>query len=632
MFLKTFVQNKKIYLAYNNFRRNIFSELSPKDSEAILYLLPWMLSVNDPSVPGYVHDLKRPIAVFGATTDRAIIKREPVFKTMFNIRKQGSLLIPSTQVCYIQGIYTIGSIGTISQTASSDCDIWICIEKADFDEKSKRHLLQKIYLIKDWIDANLKMPVYFFICSVGDIRNSNFGPLDYESSGSAQRNVLKEEFYRTTLMISGKIPLWWVCYDPHGHVDYQKLAARYTDGAFGDYDFIDMGPLDSVDSDEYFGAALWQFNKALTHPLKSIIKMLLLEMLIVSSGEELLCHRFRNSILSQEKEFIFYDPGMFTLRAVLDFYQEIDLDTFEFIKECCYLRYGIKFYSKKVTLKENLARKIFQSFPLTREQIFRLNGFADWPLREQLNFGKKIFSLLVKIYKGITACQKDVISSLTPQDMTIIGRKLATCLETKHHKITVIHKPLLNLNLPTFTFSIERKSWRVFAAGDSSKPVVASADIVYCITYIVWNGIYQDGDVRMTANSRPVTLQEIRNLARTIKEVFGIFDVTGVDFENYLEPEKVTKMLIVISFEGPHAGEGMNEFCLIYRNNWGELFVRRFNSQAKFRGFVESSGRKFVGTEIYYYIQRNSIYYEKIIARTKRLVTEVLLPISRLTE
>lgn len=631
MLLKTFVQNKKIYIAYNNFRKNIFSELAPKDSEAILYLLPWMLSVNDPAVPGYVPNLKRHIAVYGATTDREIVKRERVFKTMFDIKQHGSLLVPSTNLSLIQGIYTIGSIGTISQTASSDCDIWICIDKANFDEKSMNHLHQKIHLIKDWMDANIKMPVYFFICDVEDIKNSYFGSLDYESSGSAQRNILKEEFYRTAIMISGKIPLWWICFDPDSNIDYQELATQYFSGAFEDYDLIDMGSLESVESNEYFGAALWQFNKALTHPLKSIIKMLLLEMLIVASGEELLCNSFRNSILTQGKDFVFQDPSMFALKAVLDYNQGIDQETFEFIKMCCYLRYEIKFYSKKLTLKETLAKEIFQTFPLSREQIYRLNEFATWPLLEQLDFGEQIFALLVKIYKGISEYQKDVISGLTPQDMAVIGRKLASFLERKLNKVSVIHKPIFNLNLPTLTFSVEKKIWQVFAAGDLSKPVIASADIVYCMAYLIWNGIFEGWNIRMTPNSTPVTLQEIANLAKMIKETFGGFDVTGVNFENFIEPEKVTKMLVVISFEGSSQSKDMNDFCVIYSNNWGELFVRRFNATKKFKEFIEDGGPKFSRTDIHYYIQRNSLYYEKIIERTKMLVTHIFSTVAAST-
>ena len=621
MLPKTFLQNKKIYLSYNNFRKKIFSELAPKDSEAILYLLPWMLSVNEPAVAGYVPNLENPIAVFGATTDQALFKREAVFKTMFGIKKPGSLMKPSTQVSLIQGIYTIGSAGTISQTALSDCDIWICINQDDFEETLMAQLSRKIYLIKDWLDANLKMPVYFFICDIEDIRNANFGTLDCESSGSAQRNVLKEEFYRTMIMIAGKIPLWWLCFDPRDTADYREFCDQYFRGAFEDYDCVDMGALESVDNDEYFGAALWQFNKALTHPLKSIIKMLLLEMLLVSPKEEFLCHRFRNTILNQEKIPIFVDPSMFTLSAVLHHNQEIDTETFEFIKKCFYLRYEIKFLSKKLTLKEIHAKEIFHAYPLTREEIYRLNAFSTWPLLEQLAFGEKIFILLVTIYNRITAYQKDIVSGITPQDMTIIGRKLSVCLEQKQNKVPVVHKPLSNLNLQTLTFGIDKNVWHVFDSRDSTKPVISEMDIVYCTAYLVWNDIYQAGDIRMTPNPTPVTLHEISNLAKQIRDTFGAFDVTGVDYENFLKPERVTKMLVVISFEGSRYAKDINDLCVIYSNLWGELFVRRFNSPEKLKEFIKSGGRKFLRAEMHYYIQRNSPYYEKIIERTKKLVT-----------
>ncbi len=623
MLRKTFVHNKKVYLAYNHFRKNIFTALAPKDSEAILYMLPWMLSVNDPAVPGHVPNLKKPIAVFGATTDPALIRREPAFKTSFNIRKSGSLLKPSTQVSLIQGLYTIGSVGTISQTPASDCDIWVCIEKADFDEKAKECLLQKINLIKDWMDTNLKMPVYFFLCDLEDIRNSNFGVLGDESSGSAQRNVLKEEFYRMSILISGKIPLWWACFDPAENVDYQALSSQYAKDALDDYDFIDMGPLVSVDQDEYFGAALWQFNKALTHPLKSVIKMLLLEMLLFSHKEELLCHRFRNIILNQEKDFVFHDPSIFTLHAILGYSRGAHPDSFEFIKQCSYLRHDIKFHARKQSLKEGLAKEIFQHYPLGREEIHRLNAFADWPLLEHLEFGENIFMLLLKIYKRITAYRQDVVSGLTDQDMTIIGRKLAACLERKPHKVAVVHKPIFNPHLPNLTFSSVNTLWHVSAGGEAAKPVVASTDIVCCIAYLIWNDIYQPSNVRMTPNPTPVTLQEINTLAKRIREIFGIFDITGIDFDNFLETEKVTKMLVVVSFKDPRHTQEMRDFSVIYCNHWGELFFRRFDSAGEFKAFIDHGGGIFSRTEMYYYIQRNNLYYEKIIEKLKNLVNQI---------
>ena len=623
MLPNTFVQNKKKFLAYNEFRKQIFSELAPRDSEVVLYLLPWLLSVNDAAVPGYLPDLKTPLAVFGAATDQRILQREPAFKKRFEIRRPGPLLKPSYQATLIQGIYTIGSIGTIGQTPSSDCDLWICIDAEQFGDQDRDNLTRKLNLIKDWLDAHLKLPVYFFLCDVEDIRQGRFGSLDDESSGSAQRNVLKEEFYRTTILICGKIPLWWAAFDPAGEVDYAALAAQYHKGGFGDYDFIDLGEIATIDRDEYFGATLWQFNKALTHPLKSVIKMLLLEMLLQSPGEALLCNRFRKLILEASSAELFCDPGTFTGQAVLDFQKSTDPKTFSFIQQCFYLRHEMKFHTKLETVKEKLAREIFQRYPLTREEIYRLNDFSTWPMGEQLEFGEKILRLLSLLYRKITNRQEEITSGLTRRDMTIIGRKLTVCLERKEGKVPLIHKPTASLNHPNLTFHHRPAEWQVLAAGETTRTVTASPDIVSCIAYLVWNDLYRALDVRMAPNPTPVTLQEIHNLAKRIQEVFGTFAITGVDFKHFLEPEKVTTVLIIVSFAGSQSLKEMNDFSILYANHWGELFSRRFTTLKAFKSFIEDRQQKFSGAQVHYYVRRNSLYYEKIIERTKMLVTHI---------
>ena len=175
MHIDTFLQNKKAYLTYNNFRKHIFSELAPRDSEVILYMLPWMLCINDPDIPGYIPDLETPMVVYGIGTDPDIRKRESSFRKILKISKPLSVAAASSEFLPIHGIYTIGSIGTISQTSGSDCDIWICIDKKDFSGNRFQQLIQKTNLIKDWLDIHVRIPVYFFICDVNDIRISNFG-------------------------------------------------------------------------------------------------------------------------------------------------------------------------------------------------------------------------------------------------------------------------------------------------------------------------------------------------------------------------------------------------------------------------------------------------------------------------
>jgi adenylate cyclase, class 1 len=616
--------NKKRYLAYNHFRKKIFSANSPKDSHVILYLLPWLLCVNRPSIPGYIKELKGTFHVSGVENDKEITKREFAFKKLFNIEEEQSMLNVQGRCPEIQGIYTIGSAGTVSQTQHSDCDIWICIDKKDFDDRALKYFRQKINWVKDWLDANLKIPVYFFISDIEDIRNCNFGALDCESSGSAQRNVLKEEFYRTSILIAGKIPFWWVCYNESAKVDYEReISANFRDEGQV-HDFIDMGNLEEVNQDEYFGAAVWQFNKSLTHPLKSIIKMLQLKMFLEFPKEELLCHKLRRLVLSGTDKDDFPDPSVFAMDTVLDYYQNTSPEYYEYIKKLFYLRFDLKLLAGTQTLKEKMAGRIFDKHKMESGEIYILNQFESWRLHQHIHLGKLMFKFLLDIYKDIVRTQKGKAGKIAPRDLTILGRKLSSSLAHKDHKIPVIHIPGDAIKLPVLTFVPDRRTWKIYSSDDTALPVIASENIVYCIAYIVWNDIYEQAQTRMLPNQTHVTLQEIMNLARKIKDVFGSCDITGVHFSNFLQEEKITKILFIFSFEYIRINAEISDFCVIYKNNWEEMFVRRFSSLEKMKNYFMETGKISHNTEGFYYIQRTNVYYEKTIERAKNMTSQML--------
>ena len=622
---KTLIQNKKVFLAYNQFRKDIFQHLSPKESEVILFLLPWLLSINHPDFPGYIPDQEKPFRVFDIEQNKEIKKREAAFKKKFKCYDQGSLIKYAADYCQIEGIYTIGSLGTISQTEQSDCDLWVCIDRKNYSAEQFEQLSQKIYLLKDWLDNALKLPVYFFISDVQDIRKCNFGNVDDESCGSTQRNVLKEEFYRTTILICGKIPFWWVYFNAEKPQAYEEAMREYLHPEFGQDDCVDLGNLEGIDRSEYFGAALWQFNKALTHPLKSIIKMLLLAVQLESPREALFCHRFRDFILKADGERSFIDPSMFTLDAVLGHHAERRHPDIEFLKKCFYLRYALKLMSSKLSVKEKLASELFRKYRLERETLYELNRFESWSLQSQQDFGTKILTLLLEMYKMISAIAKDVSGQVDPQDLTIIGRKLSSSLVRKEGKLLIMHKPIENPNVPDLTFRYDTRKWRVSPVHDEETIFVENPDIVFCIAYLVWNDLFQEGSVRMMPNPTPITIQEIINLARKIREVFGSYNISSVDFQNFLQPERIRKMLIVVDFESAEEARAGNTYRVIMENNWSEVFIRFFSSTEKLVSFLEEKSGLAREVEKHYYIQRNSLNYEKIIERTKKVVMQILV-------
>ncbi len=616
-------RNKQIFTRYNDFRKQVFLELAPKAGEAVLYLLPWLLSINHEACPGYISDLERPFKVYNVDIEKHIRHREAVFKRIFGVKESRSLLQTGSNFFTIHGLYTIGSVGSVSQTSASDCDIWVCYNREELSETSWRQLHQKINLIKDWMDMNLKMQVFFFISDVGDIRNNRFGSVNEESSGSTQKNLLKEEFYRTCIVICGKIPLWWLCYDRdhQATIPYEDAIHEIERIRYGHYDIIDFGDLLKIDKSEYFGAALWQLQKSLSSPLKSIIKMIHVKVLLESSRDIPICHHFREAVLCCGEEDIFPDPSIFTMNAILDYYGEIgNLSTQKLLRECFFLRCDIKPQSNRTPLKNLLAKELFRRHAIDIRKRIRLSHFRRWEFNAQIILGDRLFRLLLKSYREISATQSNMVTKINKRDFTIIGRKILASYQTKENKVRVLQKPIGNLSSPFLTLQLKDSQWYLFAGNNKNVPMNVNTDILRIISFIVWNGLFDPNKIRMEPNPSNVTLQEVLNLGKKIGDFLGTFDRFEVELSQYLERERTSKILVVVSFENAYYEKDINDFCVIHINNWGELFVERIRSPKKLESFIRQACVGRWQPEINYYVQRNSTYYEKIIDRTKRII------------
>ncbi len=614
---KIISRNKKQYLEYNGFRKKVFAELEPDSSWTILYLLPWLLSVNHSKCPGYVSGMKRPFKVYNIDNDSNIRKSEKNFKKMFGVTKKGTLLKPTSETNLIHGLYTIGSVGTMSQTSISDCDIWVCFDKNQLSKTDWRHFHEKIHLIKGWMDLNTKMPVFFFISDISAIKENRFGHVDSESSGSTQQNVLKEEFYRTCILICGKIPLWWLCYDKDIKFDYDDALHAVKNDYIWEDDLVDFGNLENVKKTEYFGSALWQLHKSLTSPLKSIIKMILLKILLDSEHEELICHLFRKIVLFSESKNIFPDYSLFTINIILDSYQTKRNETLDFIKECFYIRCEINPYAKKQVLKNKLAEGFLKQHPINKNRQTFLRKSKSWDYKYQIEFGDRLLKLFLRIYKEISAAHSMVVSESDRQDLTILGRKISACYLKKKNKIPVLQKPTGDLNINSLTLSMENKRWYTFVGNDRSSYLVSHTNIIYHIALIVWNNLFNPSYIRMRPNSTNITHREIINLGNRMKDFFGTYHTLDIELAGYLKDEYMTKMLIIAGFEKSPWEEKTDDYSVVYINCWGELFVERFREANDFKKFLKDRCSKRKDIQISKYLKRNFTSYEKTIERPK---------------
>ena len=214
---------------------------------------------------------------------------------------------------------------------------------------------------------------------------------------------------------------------------------------------------------------------------------------------------------------------------------------------------------------------------------------------------------------------------IAPDDLTIIGRKLDSSLSVKDFKVPILHISAENVKLPTMTFAFNNDIWQVFVSHDSFSTIIANEDMVFCLAYIAWNGIFDPQQIRMKPNPTSVTVQEIINVGKMMRNVFGTYDIAQVHFNRFLEEESVNKMLIIISFEETYVDMDIQNISIVYKNNWEELFVRRFSSVEKMKSSLVRIGKIYPGVETHYYIQRNNKYYEKIIDRTKTAIAQMIV-------
>ena len=126
-------------------------------------------------------------------------------------------------------------------------------------------LEEKCRRIEEWSEEELGVEVHFFLTKPSRLAANEFGAVSSESCGSALRKLLKEEYYRGSLLLSGKIPYWWIV--PLGCDDErytQIVDAIERDSDAARYEFVDIGNIDTIPMEELVGGGIWQLNKAMT--------------------------------------------------------------------------------------------------------------------------------------------------------------------------------------------------------------------------------------------------------------------------------------------------------------------------------------------------------------------------------
>jgi adenylate cyclase class 1 len=618
--LEALTDNRQSFLKFNRFKihRNLVT-LSEID-QTIFLTIPRLLHIHQEGLPGYFEG-DPPCGIHNFTLNQeAQYALEKMFPDL--IVRRNPTLKPVIQTALL-----MGSVGSIAQTNKSDLDYTLLIDKNDFTEESMKLFQKKLNLIETWTWDNYNLETHFFINDFQDVKNNIFGESDSESTGSALAKLLKEEMYRTMIIVSGKVPFWLIspvdCDDKKYDKLYKKLANGET--LLKREEFIDMGNVDDISQGEYFGGAIWALIKSLKSPFKTLMKMGILEdYMFGNTKSNLLCHQVKDKYFN-DIPYLDIDPYLIMFERVQQFFKETkDEEALDALRHAFYLKVGTKIEpdefekGSKVWRKSTLI-KMLKEWGWEVKKLESLNSYSNWKMMHKLDLGNKISKILMASYKNISEKNKTLDPSeslITEQDTHLLGRKLFSFHRAAPNKVdnlgALVDGETAETEL-TFLFKqktpTEKATWYLIRGRtpaildqiEDEDIIKKSNTLPFLVAFSVFNNLCNK-DTQILLNTQEEALREsdLRALLDQLENFIASVNIAALSNKDLLNDAKVNQLFMLIDFGTPPPPEvtmgnikdcknnaELNKFITrrmdriksittTYLTSWGELFCKTY--------------------------------------------------------
>jgi len=435
-----FKEIKKRFVALNKARYERTLNIIRPQQKDFLELLPLLYHVNHPILAGYVSS-KTPCGIPEYSPTKHSISVAKRYSKSFILKRR------AYRSYAIQAIYLMGSTGSIAYSDKSDFDIWICHD-SNLDLDQLHELEEKTRAIEEWAKT-LGVDASIFLVDPDRVRIGDHDDLSVENSGSALHYLLLEEFYRTSVLLSGRYPIWWLI-PPEQEENYDEIVAdiklkRYLHSK----DHIDFGGVGKIPAEEFYGATLWLLYKGIDSPYKSILKIILMEIYANEYPNiDLLCMQYKRKVYHGDATIDETDPYLMMLEKVEHYLQDKgDLERLELIRRSFYLKVNIKLGSstKKLDNDFKFYKMVYlvNKWQWTSSYVDKLDNQNSWGLQAVTKERRVIIKDLTTSYSILSDFareQSETMPKIKPSDINVLGRKIYAAFERKAGKIEIVYK------------------------------------------------------------------------------------------------------------------------------------------------------------------------------------------------
>lgn len=533
------------FLAVNRQRLEQARQALPSRQQVFLEVLPFLFHVNHAMLPGFVgQDCPAGVAAYSPT--EATIRAARRLARSFDYKKKAPRQFD------VEAIYLMGSAGTIAYSRHSDFDLWLC-HRPDLAAEGIELLQKKARAISAWAEE-LGLEAHFFVMTAEDFKAGKLAGLSKESSGTAQRHLLLDEFYRTAMLAGGRYPLWWLV-PPDLEGAYGAHTRKLVEQRFiQPGEVVDFGGLDHIPSNEFFGASLWQLYKAMDSPYKSILKILLLESYAAEYPEVgLLSHHYKRSIYQGRVRLEDIDPYVQLFRKVESHLAAGgDRERLELARQAFFHRtsHHLRGRGEETEDKRRVINQACREWGWDEAHVRRLQGRDERPLEQVLAERSLLMNAMMTSYRFLSgfARERRELMAISEQDMTVLGRRLFAAFERKAGKVPRVFEDFVSeLYEPRLT--IERRdngdnvSWLLNRgagtepAGEERPPLYRAYTLLELLAWCHFNSVVQRStQVGAALNARPGELREIEAIRTTLRRHFPQEQFRAPTLEQLSEP------------------------------------------------------------------------------------------------
>lgn len=588
-------ENKEKFLNFNRIKFHRFQQfVSSTNTRRVINAIPFLLSVNHKKLPGFIEEQP----VYGVynyvpedETKRFIRSKFPAVK-LDNINDTEP---------FVEMLAVMGSIGTIAYNKKSDFDYWICVNRKKISAEQFAGFKKKADTVQKWAASEIKLPVHMYVNDIDLVQQNIFAEDDEEALGSTVGSVLKDEFLRSSIIICGKIPFWWVIPQPVPDDEYNRIKNSIPADVF-EKDFIDLGNLYKISRGEFLGAALFQIIKSLGNPFKSIIKLGVLEKYL--SGDEdaaLMSQKVKSNVLKGNFENEILDSYLMMFKEVYDYYslKITDASMLNMLRKNLYLKIDPQL-SKYVGVKDNknIPYKVMGMFRYVKEwkwkmdTITDLDNFDNWDFNKVIDFWDSVKRFMLMSYQNISVQLPalKVEKQVSESDFLLLSRKIKTHFKRENDKIeqfiTFKDTPSEGvLYMEPISEGIHDLEWRLYKRNSRESntfittTLKTETNLLKLLVWVALNQIYDPVSSRLNIQSgySRVNQQQVLNLLNQISEFFRD-DLIHAKNEYLLDSAFNLLNFIIINFDTENL-DSIQKIHHLYHTSWGESYLKSYKTE-----------------------------------------------------